>query len=67
MPDPTLKNVFEAILKYGHDEDLRPRPTKNLRPPRRLPVPAKSLTCLPNASAAAIRYGMKTIGLTTAA
>ncbi len=25
MPDPTLKNVFEAILKYGHDEDFLPR------------------------------------------
>jgi hypothetical protein len=25
MPDPTLKNVFEAILKYGHDEDFVPR------------------------------------------
>lgn len=25
MPDPTLGNVFEAILKYGHDEDFVPR------------------------------------------
>jgi hypothetical protein len=25
MPDPKLKNVFEAILKYGHDEDFAPR------------------------------------------
>ncbi|MGL4513398.1 MAG: hypothetical protein ACRCT8_09935 [Lacipirellulaceae bacterium] len=25
MPDPTLRNVFEAILKYGHDEDFVPR------------------------------------------
>lgn len=25
MPDPTLRNVFEAILKYGHDEDFLPR------------------------------------------
>ncbi len=25
MPDPTLKNVFEAILKYGHDEDFAPK------------------------------------------
>src|SRR5262245_43558942 len=25
MPDPTLKNVFEAILKYGHDEDVAPK------------------------------------------
>lgn len=25
MPDPTLENVFEAILKYGHDEDFVPR------------------------------------------
>ena len=25
MPDPTLKNVFEAILKYGHDEDFSPK------------------------------------------
>ena len=24
MPDPKLKNVFEAILKYGHDEDFAP-------------------------------------------
>lgn len=25
MPDTKLKNVFEAILKYGHDEDFAPR------------------------------------------
>ena len=25
MADPTLINVFEAILKYGHDEDFVPR------------------------------------------
>ncbi|MEQ8849327.1 hypothetical protein [Botrimarina sp.] len=25
MPDPSLENVFEAILKYGHDEDFVPR------------------------------------------
>ncbi|TWT88187.1 hypothetical protein Mal64_16660 [Pseudobythopirellula maris] len=25
MADPTLQNVFEAILKYGHDEDFTPR------------------------------------------
>lgn len=25
MADPTLKNVFEAILKYGHDEDFAPQ------------------------------------------
>jgi hypothetical protein len=25
MSDPKLKNVFEAILKYGHDEDFAPR------------------------------------------
>ncbi len=25
MADPTLTNVFEAILKYGHDEDFVPR------------------------------------------
>jgi len=24
MSDPKLKNVFEAILKYGHDEDFAP-------------------------------------------
>lgn len=24
MPDPKLKNVFETILKYGHDEDFAP-------------------------------------------
>ncbi len=24
MPDMKLKNVFEAILKYGHDEDFAP-------------------------------------------
>ena len=25
MADAGLKNVFEAILKYGHDEDFAPR------------------------------------------
>lgn len=24
MADPKLKNVFETILKYGHDEDFAP-------------------------------------------
>jgi len=25
MPDFKLKNVFEAILTYGHDEDFAPK------------------------------------------
>ena len=25
MQEPKLQNVFEAILKYGHDEDFVPR------------------------------------------
>jgi hypothetical protein len=25
MSDPKLKNVFEAILKYGNDEDFAPQ------------------------------------------
>ena len=25
MTDPTLKNVFEAFLIYGHDEDFAPK------------------------------------------
>ena len=32
MPDPTLENVFEAILKYGHDEDFAPRVDDNFTP-----------------------------------
>ncbi len=24
MQSPKVRNVFEAILKYGHDEDFRP-------------------------------------------
>ncbi|MCA9241300.1 MAG: hypothetical protein KDA37_13915 [Planctomycetales bacterium] len=32
MPDPTLKNVFEAILKYGHDEDFVPRHDEDFKP-----------------------------------
>lgn len=32
MPDPTLKNVFEAILKYGHDEDFVPRQDESFQP-----------------------------------
>jgi len=31
MPDPKLKNVFEAILKYGHDEDFAPRKDHEFR------------------------------------
>ncbi|MEX0936446.1 MAG: hypothetical protein WDZ59_01205 [Pirellulales bacterium] len=27
-----LKNVFEAILKYGHDEDFAPTETDDFRP-----------------------------------
>ena len=29
MSDPKLKNVFEAILKYGHDEDFAPQEGDN--------------------------------------
>lgn len=32
MPDPKLKNVFEAILKYGHDEDFAPRADEDFCP-----------------------------------
>ena len=32
MPDPKLENVFEAILKYGHDEDFVPRVDKEFTP-----------------------------------
>jgi len=32
MPQPKLKNVFEAILKYGHDEDFAPRAGRDFRP-----------------------------------
>ena len=31
MPDPKLKNVFEAILKYGHDEDFAPAADRNFK------------------------------------
>lgn len=31
MPDPKLKNVFEAILKYGHDEDFAPNADRDFR------------------------------------
>lgn len=31
MPDAKLKNVFEAILKYGHDEDFSPREDEQFR------------------------------------
>ena len=31
MPDPKLKNVFEAILKYGHDEDFAPSADRDFR------------------------------------
>ncbi len=32
MPDPNLNNVFEAILKYGHDEDFVPREDDDFQP-----------------------------------
>ncbi|MEM6654486.1 MAG: hypothetical protein AAF596_01660 [Planctomycetota bacterium] len=32
MADPNLKNVFEAILKYGHDEDFVPRDDEHFHP-----------------------------------
>ena len=32
MPDPNLSNVFEAILKYGHDEDFVPREDDDFTP-----------------------------------
>ena len=31
MPDPKLKNVFEAILKYGHDEDFAPHADRSFK------------------------------------
>jgi hypothetical protein len=31
MPDPKLKNVFETILKYGHDEDFAPSVDRNFK------------------------------------
>ena len=31
MPEPKLKNVFEAILKYGHDEDFAPNADRDFR------------------------------------
>lgn len=27
-----IRNVFDAILKYGHDEDFHPEPTENFAP-----------------------------------
>jgi hypothetical protein len=27
-----VRNVFEAILKYGHDEDFDPEPTEHFLP-----------------------------------
>ena len=27
-----VRNVFEAILKYGHDEDFDPEPSAEFRP-----------------------------------
>lgn len=32
MADPTLHNVFDAILKYGHDEDFVPRVDTDFTP-----------------------------------
>ena len=32
MADARLKNVFEAILKYGHDEDFAPRIDNEFHP-----------------------------------
>jgi hypothetical protein len=66
MPDPTLKNVFEAILKYGHDEDFAPKSNEDFRPPKRRPARAKSWKFWPSASAAAIRCGTTTTGRITA-
>ncbi|MEN1681663.1 MAG: hypothetical protein AAGJ46_18940 [Planctomycetota bacterium] len=32
MPDPSLQNVFEAILRYGHDEDFVPHEGNEFSP-----------------------------------
>lgn len=32
MPDPNLQNVFDAILKYGHDEDFVPHMDDHFQP-----------------------------------
>ena len=41
MPDPTLKNVFEAILKYGHDEDFAPKFDEAFKATQRQPARQK--------------------------
>ena len=67
MADTRLKNVFEAILKYGHDEDFAPRIDDELRRQLRLPVRETSSTCWPTEFATAIRCGTRRIGPTTVA
>ena len=32
MQSQTVNNVFEAILKYGHDEDFVPSPSEEFQP-----------------------------------
>ena len=29
---PNVRNVFEAIIKYGHDEDFAPENSEDFRP-----------------------------------
>ena len=41
-----MRNVFEAILKYGHDEDFSPVAGRRiLSRPKHRPARAKSSTC----------------------
>ncbi|MFV2065439.1 MAG: hypothetical protein ACC645_00555 [Pirellulales bacterium] len=54
MPQPKLKNVFEAILKYGHDEDFAPHEGRDFRPTQ---APAGSRDKL-NALAERVQEGM---------
>ena len=66
MPDPTLKNVFEAILKYGHDEDFAPKRDEAFKATQAPAGSAKSWKFWPTASAVVSPCGTMMTAPTTA-
>ena len=54
MPEPKMKNVFEAILTYGHDEDFAPTMSEEFMPTQ---APAGSRDKL-NVMAERVRQGL---------
>ena len=62
-----VRNVFEAILKYGHDEDFMPLESDEFQPTDAPAGSPEKIDILRNGSNWACRCGTSGIGWTTPA